>query len=141
VIPYLDTSWLVKIFVEEDESEEARAMAAEAVTTATSAVAYVEARAAFARKHREGSLSDDEHRELVATFEAHWPGYASIDVSREIISAAADLVDRYPLRGFDAIHLASALALRARLGDDVTFCAADRRLNAAAAAEGLRVAP
>ena len=56
----------------------------------------------------------------------------------EILVAARDLIRRHPLRGFDAIHLASALSLRAALGEEITFAAADERLLRAARAEHLR---
>jgi hypothetical protein len=41
------------------------------------------------------------------------------------------------LRGFDAIHVASALELKKRLNEPMTFAAADRPLLRAAQAEGL----
>jgi hypothetical protein len=47
------------------------------------------------------------------------------------------LVTRRPLRGYDAVHLAAALALRDR-GLAVTFWAADATLVEAARGEGLR---
>jgi hypothetical protein len=51
------------------------------------------------------------------------------------------LVDRHALRGFDLIHLASALTLRERLGEDFLFACFDDRLLAAARAEGLHTYP
>ena len=45
---------------------------------------------------------------------------------------------RHPLRGFDAIHLASALMLKRALGEEVIFAAADVRLLQAAGAERLQ---
>jgi len=50
---------------------------------------------------------------------------------------ARDLIQRHPLRGFDAVHLASALSLKNALGEEVTFSAADGRLLRAAGAENL----
>jgi len=46
-------------------------------------------------------------------------------------------VTYHPLRGFDAVHLASGLTLKSALGEEVTFAAADGRLLRAAAAENL----
>ena len=51
---------------------------------------------------------------------------------------ARDLIQRHPLRGFAAVHLASALNLKRDLGEPITFAAADERLLQAAAAEGLQ---
>ena len=56
-----------------------------------------------------------------------------------------ELLGQSPLRGFDAIHLASALFLHRRFAETadgiVLFAAADRRLLDAAVAAGLTVEP
>jgi predicted nucleic acid-binding protein len=52
VILYLDTSALVKIYVEEPKSAVVRENVKQAEGIATSRIAYAEARAAFARKCR-----------------------------------------------------------------------------------------
>jgi hypothetical protein len=53
------------------------------------------------------------------------------------------LAERHPLRGYDAVQLAAALAVHrpraAALLPALTFVCADARLNAAATAEGLTV--
>jgi uncharacterized protein with PIN domain len=54
---YLDTSVLVKIYVEEDGSITIREQVNNARFVATSMIAYVEARAAFARRRRERKLA------------------------------------------------------------------------------------
>jgi hypothetical protein len=64
-----------------------------------------------------------------------------VEVSRFLVHRAGDLAARHLIRGFDSIHLASALALRASIGEPLTFSAWDDRLLAAAQAEGLTVAP
>jgi predicted nucleic acid-binding protein len=51
------------------------------------------------------------------------------------------IVQRHPLRGLDAIHLASALHVREESSEQVLFVCGDRRLLAAARAEGLTVVP
>jgi len=53
---YLDTSSLVKLYVAEPESESIRRLVADADIVATAAIAYPEARAALARRRREGNL-------------------------------------------------------------------------------------
>jgi hypothetical protein len=58
------------------------------------------------------------------------------------IDHAAALVARHRIRGFDAVHLATALAVRdATPQDTFTFVSADVKLNAAALAEQLAVHP
>jgi len=53
---YLDTSALVKLYIAEEGSLLVRTALADARFVATSVVAYVEARAAFARRRRERAL-------------------------------------------------------------------------------------
>jgi hypothetical protein len=50
---------------------------------------------------------------------------------------ARDLVRRHPLRGFDAIHLASAIRLQLLVGEPVPMVASDDRPLAAARNQGL----
>jgi len=61
-----------------------------------------------------------------------------IELSAEVERAAGELAARHRLRGADAVHLASALALGSA---DVTVASWDERLHVAAAAAGLAVAP
>jgi uncharacterized protein len=139
VILYLDTSSLVKLYVEEQGSEEVREQVAGATVVATSVIACVEASAAFARKRREGGLSDEGYGHVSGAFRQEWGSYLAIGVSEAIVTLAGDLAGRHDLRGFDAIHLASALALRDRTQSAVAFSCADGRLRAAARAEGLDI--
>ena len=60
-------------------------------------------------------------------------------LNEEILFLARDLIQRHPLRGFDAVHLASALSLRNALAERIKFVAADRRLLKAAESEKLDV--
>jgi hypothetical protein len=60
-----------------------------------------------------------------------------MELTDEALSLARELIQRHPLRGFDAIHLASALILKSSLGEQVTFAGADERQLKAAAKEQL----
>lgn len=50
-----------------------------------------------------------------------------------------NLFNRHPLRGFDAIHLASALVFTNSKEIDLFFACFDQTLNEAAMKEGLKV--
>ena len=139
MILYLDTSSLVKLYVEEEGSEAVRSQVSNAKAVATSTIAYVEARAAFARKHRAGDLREEEYDRILDDFRQEWAAYLAVDVSEAIITLAGDLAERHDLRGFDAIHLASALALQNKMQAPIDFSCADERLTVAAEAQGLRI--
>ena len=69
--------------------------------------------------------------------------YQIVDVTRSIAQLAMALAERYGLRGYDAVQLASALDVhtaRTAAGlPALTFVSADNDLNDAARAEGFTV--
>src|SRR5262249_47052266 len=70
---YLDTSALVKLYVEEEGATTVRTASDEADVITTSALASAEARAAYARRPREGALSSREYRHVIHDFDEDWP--------------------------------------------------------------------
>jgi predicted nucleic acid-binding protein len=137
VILYLDTSSLVKLYVEETASADVEGLVVSAEVTGTSLVAYAEARAAFARRFRENAFSSKDYNRLRSRFESDWTNFLSIHVTREIVRMAGDLAEKHGLRGFDAVHLASAVTLREKLASPVTFSCYDIRLQNASQREKL----
>jgi predicted nucleic acid-binding protein len=133
VILYLDTSDLVKLYVEEPGSAGVRRSVQEAEIVAASVVSYPEARAALARRRREQSLTVAAHRRAKAALEADWPRILALDVAPALARSAGDLAERHRLRGFDAVHLASYLTFaREFAGETVRFSSADLALERAA---------
>ncbi len=61
-----------------------------------------------------------------------------VEIRAALVSLVPDLVLRHPLRGYDAVQLATALTIRAS-GQSVEFWSADATLCQAAATEGLRI--
>lgn len=102
-----------------------------AEAAATSVVAYAEARAGFARRFREGDFTEDEHRKMVSDLDQDWRTYNRMFVFDLVASRAGELAERHALRGFDAIHLASALQFSEKF-EDLHFLAFDDRLTGAA---------
>lgn len=137
MVIYLDTSSLVKLYVEEEGSGEVEDMVQSSKVTATSLVAYAEARAAFARRFRERAFSSRQYRELVSSFDEDWDNYLIVRVTKELVQLAGNLAERHGLRGFDAIHLSSALILRQELSSPVGFSCYDINLFNASQLEGL----
>ena len=138
MILYLDTSALVKLYVEEVYSDQVIKQAGRAEISATSRIAYVETLAGIARKLRDGDMSRKEHEVLVGEFENDWSNFFVVEVTEEICRISGELLRNHLLRAFDAIHLASAVLLRRKIKEDVWFSSFDKRLNAAAQAEGLK---
>jgi len=135
---YLDTSALIKRFVAEKGSPQVESLVSQRGHVATAKIAYAEVYAGLARKHREGYLPGSQYTLACRQFEAEWQAYIRVDLRDEILVLARDLIQRHPLRGYDAIHLASAINLQSVLGEEITFVAADGGLLRAARAEHIR---
>lgn len=135
MILYLDTSSLVKLYIEEIGSPEVRDLVESADSVATSVVAFAEARSAFARLAREGLLDVDELAAVRDGFRRDWDSFLKVRVLKRIYERAGELAEEHALRGFDALHLASYLELVDGAADEeeVRFSAFDSRLSAAAA--------
>lgn len=113
-----------------------------------SLVAAVEVPAAVWRKQRRGELGPEDAATLVAEFGADlWgtgdepPRYAVVAVTEAVVEDAARLVARHPLRAYDGLQLASALAAHAAAPELERFACFDDELRAAAATEGLALLP
>lgn len=141
MILYLDTSALVKLYVREAGTAQVRSASEKAEAIATSAVAYAEARAAFARLLRERPASRTLHRRRVTRLDEDWSQYLVVELMPAVAHRSGELAETHGLRGFDAIHLASALWLQSAYSGEVVFMAFDTRLAAAASAATLPVFP
>ncbi len=137
MIVYLDTSSLIKLYVEEEHSASVRDLVQAATGLFTCRITYAEARSALARRHRAGDLTDAEHRRIVTQLSEDWRELFVIDFDELL---AGELAERHAIRGFDAIHLAAFLGLVSDATTDVEvrFSTFDSRLQRAAIAEGLR---
>ncbi len=131
---YLDTSSLVKVYIDEAGSDDVRRLF-EHTTVTTSAVAYAETRAALARLRRSGMLSSSALSAVKRQFDGDWTTLVSVVADDELCRSAGRLAEQYGLRGFDAIHLASYLEVVRRASPSpVAFSSFDERLARAAAA-------
>ena len=138
MILYLDTSALVKLYVDEPGRAAVVSEIEGAAVVATVRMAYAEARAAFARKRREGGLDAKSLRLAVELLDEDWAAYNVVDVSEPLVRRAGILAERHGLRGYDAVHLAAAVELD-RAGGHVSFGCFDEHLRRAARRVNLRV--
>lgn len=137
MILYLDTSSLVKLYVDEEGSGKIETLVKSATVVATSIVAFPEARAAFARRFREKSFTSAAYGRIKTCFEKDWLHYFIMRLTDDGIRLAGSLAEKHALRGFDAIHLAAAFILRAEVSAPVVFSCFDDKLKRAAVREGL----
>jgi predicted nucleic acid-binding protein len=110
----------------------------------TALLAQPEVLSAFQRKVREGTLAAAEAQRLARRVQRHFARrYRLVAITPARVTQANALVQAHPLRAYDALHLACAIAVRDTLqqyGLPVPlFVTADDALLAAARAEGFPV--
>lgn len=149
MILYLDASALVKRYITEKGSGALNARFERGEIMYTSALSFGEIHTAFARAYRMKKLTIDGLNRMRETFSNDWSiGLSPIELNPQTMTALPGLVERYPLKAGDAIHLSAAcwlrdtLRIRARRSEpdlEVEFGVADVRLGEAAAKCGLLV--
>jgi uncharacterized protein len=121
--------------------EEGSALVAELWATphraASSMLSYPEGRAALAAARRGGRLSARAHSRAREEFISAHGELLLVGVDEPLVRVAGELAEDLGLRGYDAVHLASALAL----GADTTLVTWDQELREAAMHRGCAVAP
>lgn len=137
MILYLETSDLVKLYAEEPDSKVISDRVQAADIVATSILSYAEARAALSRKFREKGMDEKAHERVKKELDLDWEHYFVLNLTNDLVKSAGGLSEKHSLRGFDALHLASAMEIKRLTSLPVTFSSSDSRLRAAAQAEGL----
>ncbi len=148
-IYYLEPSALVKYYVTEPGSIWVRQLVDEENNALLSAeITIAEVSAALAVIVRVGRISRRQREAFWGKFKYDLlTRYEFLPTHRTIINHAAELCQKHPLRGFDAIHLASGIQLQETLGQQgeagqdlsSTYVTSDDQLISAAQAEGLSV--
>lgn len=93
--------------------------------------------AALIRRQRDKQIDINQFNALRRAFLSEVENrYIVINLNKDVIAGAHDLLISYPLRTLDAIQLAAGLKA-AQTFPDLSFISADTRLLTAASAEGL----
>jgi predicted nucleic acid-binding protein len=108
MIVYFDTSAFVPLLITEPGTPLARELWDSADEVVTTRLLYVEAAAALARACRMGRITDRNHRAAVDSLDDLWRDFRVIEIDETVTRHAADLAYRHALRGYDAVHCASA---------------------------------
>ena len=134
MITYLDTSLFVKLIIEEIGSEQAEEIWDVSSTLGSSMVLYVESRAALAAAKRRGRINDANLVKAKSMLEGLHSQLYVVEVTSKLVKMAAELAEEFSLRGYDSVHLASAIFMKA----DV-FASSDESLCSAAQANGFHI--
>lgn len=138
---YFDTSALAKKYVREPGSDEIIKLWRASAAVFTSAVTYAEMMASLHRKRREVVVPVKTFERLLVSFREDWQSFHCVEVSGSLHPPIDRLLATHPLRGFDAIHLASAFLVYRKIPTDFVFACFDQQLLHAAHREGLPTFP
>ncbi|MDK9719005.1 MAG: type II toxin-antitoxin system VapC family toxin [Trichlorobacter sp.] len=134
MILYADTSSLVKLYVEEAGSDAVRELVRKADMVASCRVALPEMVSALTRRHHNRQIETPVYELLIQAVRNDWRRLVALEFDEQL---AADLVQRHALRGYDAVHLASAVQLSNNDQVNMVFSSYDQQLMQAANDEGL----
>jgi uncharacterized protein len=135
---YFDSSAFVKLVVEEDGSDLAAVLWDGCDAAVSSRLAYPEVRAALAAAGRADRLTSADQRRAEVAWDNYWAATRAVELTAPVTAHAGRLAGQHALRGADAVHLASLLAVGA---GETLFAVWDRRLRAAARSLDVQLAP
>ena len=104
----------------------------------SSRLAFPEVRAAMGAAGRAGHLRPAELRRAVDAWEEFWAATRAVEPTDSVAVHAGDRAGRFALRGADALHLASLLAIGS---DDILFAVWEQGLRAGTSAAGVHAVP
>ena len=134
MLVFFDSSAFAKRYVQEAGSDEVLSWSERASEIGLSGIALAEIISAFCRLSREKRISRKQYHSLKVSLLEDVRDAAICDLSPEVIHYSILALEKSILRGMDAIHIGSALALSAEV-----FVSADQRQCHAAKLAGLRV--
>jgi uncharacterized protein len=134
---YLDSSALVKRYLEEPGSSEVVRLLQEAKKRGTVAITRAEVIAGFAKGIRVGTVKREVAEAAHQAFQTDWPRLAHFRVTNLLIDRSCELAWRFGLRGYDSVQLAAASMWLDAVNGPVVMVTFDVRLWEAAVSIGL----
>ncbi len=132
----LDSSTLVKRYIEESGSEEVERILRQTTMLGLCVICIPEVISALNRLRRETALASNQYSQIKAAFQADIADVTLLNVTSAVLSTSVNLLENNVLRGMDSLHVACAIVWKADL-----FVSADGRQLAAAQQTGLSVVP
>lgn len=131
---FFDSSAFVKRYVSETGTEAVLNWCDQATEIGLSAIVLPEIVSAFCRLRREDKIDEIQYRQLKSLLLDDIEDVAICDLTPAVLAQSITSLETNVLRGMDAIHIGSAVALKAEV-----FISADQRQREAAVRAGLRV--
>jgi len=131
---FLDTSAFLKIFIEESSSAQVRQQVTDAEEVAVSAICLPESFATLNRLRREMKLSKPQYQGLISDIRAFVQQIQMLELDYLVIEQSLEVAEKAPVKGMDAIHLATAINWESE-----EFYTADKQQASAGKSHGLKV--
>ena len=131
---FLDSSALAKRYVQEPGSDRLEEILFSASSLGISVICLPEVVSALCRIRRERKLSQPQYLKAKQALFEDIDDTSVVNVTDQVVARAIELLERWPLRSSDSLHVASAAEWAADL-----FVSSDARQCAAARAYGLQV--
>jgi predicted nucleic acid-binding protein len=131
---FFDSSALAKRYVQEPGTDQVEEILFSASSLGISVICVAEITSALCRHRRERKLSQQQYLKAKQALFEDIEDASVVNITNEVMARAVELLERWPLRSSDALHIASAAEWSGEL-----FVSADDRQCAVARAYGLRV--
>jgi predicted nucleic acid-binding protein len=141
VILFCDTSALMKLLVDEAQSDQIRQISTTVDAIGVCRISWAETMAALARLEREEPVCSEDLEQARQHLIQAWKTFTIVEVSQPLLETAGRFADVFALRGYDSVQLAAAHELHVNAEQTVLFACYDRRLNQAAQLLQLEVLP
>jgi len=135
---FVDSSALVKLYFREAGTERMRKLARDHSKRSFELldISKVECASAVERLARDGKLDRSQADSILGRLHRDFRQFQVRPVTMPVVDLAVELLQKHPLKAYDAIQLAGC---RETAANPPVFVCADRRLRDAAKAEGLKI--
>lgn len=111
MIVYFDTSAFIPLIIDEPSSDSSERLWNEATRVVSVRLLYAEARAALARAQRLRWLTRGGLTTAVGLLDGLTLEIDSVEITDSLVRRTGVLAEEQELRGYDAVHLAAAMAV------------------------------
>ncbi len=134
MLVFFDSSAFVKRYIHESGTDRVLDWCDKATEIGLASIILPEIISAFCRLRRESIISEVQYRQLKSLLFADIEDAALCDLAPTVLAQTISALENNKLRAMDAIHIASAVIMKADI-----FISADKRQCEAAVQAGLRV--
>ena len=112
---FFDSSALAKRYIKEKGSEQVNEIFAKATTIFVSIICLPEIFSALNRFQREQKINHDQYTQIKESLRHDFKDFSVCDLTPVVIEKSILILERFPLRTMDALHVACAMQVETEL--------------------------